>query len=81
MELETINKLYLELGQIATAKNNYTLQLEQLIRCFSLVVDRKGKNTDWDTISDRIIELNLCGANYEDRYSLDEFKSRHETRR
>lgn len=74
MELETINKLYLELGQIATAKSDYILQLEGLIRCFSSVVDRKGKNTDWDRISRSISDLNLYGFDYTNDYSLDEFK-------
>lgn len=76
MELETINKLYLELGQVATAKSNYTLQLEGLIRCFSPTVDRKGKNTDWDKISKRISDLNLYGFDHTNDYSLDDFELR-----
>ena len=37
MELETVNKLYLELSQIATAKTGRELELEDLLisaRCF-----------------------------------------------
>ena len=32
MELETVNKLYLELSQFATAKTKRELQLEDLLR-------------------------------------------------
>lgn len=59
MELETINKLYLELGQIATAKDAYTMQMENLIRSFSGITDRKGKNTNWKSVSKAISDLGL----------------------
>ena len=40
MELETINKLYLELSQVATAKTAREIELEQMANDLTRVTDR-----------------------------------------
>jgi len=47
MELETINKLYLELSQIATAKTKRETELEQLLQSAAAIATRKGEETHW----------------------------------
>jgi len=48
MELETINKLYLELSQVATAKTKRELDLEDLLRSAHCIALRKGEGTAWE---------------------------------
>jgi hypothetical protein len=55
MELETINKLYLELSQIATAKTKRELDLFKeveesngLLRSAFQIAERNGFKTNWD---------------------------------
>ena len=48
MELETVNKLYLELSQVATAKTKRELELEDLLRSAHAIAVRKGESTAWD---------------------------------
>ena len=48
MELETVNKLYLELSQIATAKTARELQLEDLLTSARAIAQRSGTETAWD---------------------------------
>lgn len=48
MELETVNKLYLELSQVATAKTAREIQLEELLRSAHAIAARHGKDTAWD---------------------------------
>ena len=48
MELETVNKLYLELSQIATAKTARELQLEDLLTSARAIEQRGGAETAWD---------------------------------
>lgn len=48
MELETINKLYLELSQFATAKTARELELEELLRSAHAIAERQGAGTKWD---------------------------------
>jgi len=48
MELETVNKLYLELSQIATAKTARELQLEDLLTSARAIAQRSGAETAWD---------------------------------
>ena len=48
MELETVNKLYLELSQIATAKTARELELEDLLRSAHAIAERKGADTEWE---------------------------------
>ena len=54
MELETINKLYLELSQIATAKTRRELELEALVA-------HAGRARQW-----RELELETLLASYKD---------------
>lgn len=60
MELETINKLYLELSQIATAKTARELKLEELLRSACAIAERKGEGTHWGRF---IASVNLLGLN------------------
>ena len=48
MELETVNKLYLELSQVATAKTKRELELEDLLRSAHAIAVRKGESTAWE---------------------------------
>ena len=54
MELETINKLYLELSQVATAKTKRELDLEELLRSAHCIAERKGEGTAWWRFEDSI---------------------------
>lgn len=58
MDLEIINKLYLELSQVATAKTARELELEDLLRSARCIAQRKGENTAWETFDQRLAE---CG--------------------
>lgn len=59
MELETINKLYLELSQIATAKTARELELEDLLTSARAIAERDGKDTHWRRFSDRIAKMGI----------------------
>ena len=48
MELEIINKLYLELSQVATAKTGRELELEDLLTSARAIAQRGGEATAWD---------------------------------
>lgn len=48
MELSTINKLYLELSQVATAKTKREIELEELLRSARTIAQRKGVDTAWE---------------------------------
>jgi hypothetical protein len=48
MELETVNKLYLELSQVTTAKTARELELEELLSSARTIAQRKGAATAWD---------------------------------
>lgn len=54
MELETINKLYLELSQFATAKTRRELVLEDLLVSARAIAERKGKDTAWERFSEQL---------------------------
>lgn len=41
MELETVNKLYLELSQVATAKTARELELEDLLTSARAIAERR----------------------------------------
>jgi NTP pyrophosphatase (non-canonical NTP hydrolase) len=60
MELDTINKLYLELSQVATAKTKRELELEELLRSACAIAERKGEGTHWDRF---IKSVNKAGLN------------------
>lgn len=54
MELETVNKLYLELSQVATAKTARELELEDLLISARCIAQRKGADTAWDRFDNRL---------------------------
>lgn len=58
MELETINKLYLELSQIATARTSGEEELlralrkaNEMLRSAYQIASRKGKETNWESFT------------------------------
>ena len=59
MELETVNKLYLELSQIATAKTSRELELEDLLVSAHAIVKRKGVDVAWERFSKRLKEAGI----------------------
>ena len=59
MELETINKLYLELSQVATAKTKREIEMEELLRSARAIAERRGENTAWDNFSKSIAALGI----------------------
>jgi len=59
MELETINKLYLELSQFATAKTKRELELEDVLTSARAIAERQGENTNWEIFSKRIAGLGI----------------------
>ena len=54
MELETVNKLYLELSQVATAKTARELELEDLLTSARAIAERKGDDVAWERFSERL---------------------------
>ena len=54
MEVETINKLFLELSQVATAKTARELDLEDLLTSVRCVCARSGEQTAWKRLDARI---------------------------
>jgi len=54
MELETLNKLYLELSQVATAKTARELELEDLLISARAIAERKGEYVAWERFSERL---------------------------
>ena len=59
MELETINKLYLELSQVATAKTQREIELEDLLCSARAIAQRKGENTAWDRFDQRLAGVGI----------------------
>lgn len=59
MELETINKLFLELSQFATAKTKRELQLEDLLRSARAIAERNGENTHWIRFSEAVADAGI----------------------
>jgi len=54
MELETVNKLFLELSQVATAKTAREQELEELLISAHAIAKRKGEDTAWERFSARL---------------------------
>ncbi len=54
MELEIINKLFLELSQVATARTARELELEDLLTSARAIAMREGEGTAWKRFSDRL---------------------------
>jgi hypothetical protein len=59
MELETVNRLYLELSQFATAKTKRELELEELLRSAACIAARKGESTAWDRFAASLAEAGI----------------------
>jgi hypothetical protein len=59
MELETVNKLYLELSQVTTAKTERELELEDVLRSAHAIAARSGKNVHWKRFAERIQRLGI----------------------
>ena len=62
MELDTINKLYLELSQVATAKTKRELELEELLRSACAIAERKGEGTHWGRFINSVNQAGLNGV-------------------
>lgn len=54
MQLEMINKLFLELSQVATAKTARELELEDLLMSARCIAQRKGEETAWERFDERL---------------------------
>ena len=54
MDLEIINRLYLELSQVATAKTRRELELEDLLASARAIVLRRGEDTAWERFDARL---------------------------
>jgi hypothetical protein len=59
MELDLVNKLYLELSQVATAKTARELDLEDLLTSVRCVCQRQGNSTAWKRLDARIAERGI----------------------
>ena len=59
MELETVNKLYLELSQVATAKTARELKLEGLLESARAIANRRGEDTAWERFDASIAEAGI----------------------
>ncbi len=59
MELETVNKLYLELSQVATAKTARELELEDLLTSARAIAQRGGEQTAWDRFDAAVAKVGV----------------------
>lgn len=59
MQLETINKLYLELSQVATAKTARELELEDLLISARCIAQRQGADTAWARFDSRLAKAGI----------------------
>lgn len=59
MELDTINKLFLELSQFATAKTDRERKLEELLRSAHCIALRQGADTHWGRFAESIAEMGI----------------------
>lgn len=62
MELEIVNKLYLELSQFATARTARELELEELLRSARVIAQREGDGTHWLRFDASIAALGISGV-------------------
>lgn len=73
MELEIVNKLFLELSQVATVKTKRELnlehrksrreyELEQLLRSACAIAERKGEDTHWENFLNSAKALGINGV-------------------
>ncbi|MES2596070.1 MAG: hypothetical protein V4662_12075 [Verrucomicrobiota bacterium] len=61
MELETVNKLFLELSQVTTAKTKRELDLEELLRSACAIAERQGEGTHWERFIKSVKGFGLNG--------------------
>jgi hypothetical protein len=61
MELETIDRLYLELSQVTTAKTARELKLEDLLRSAANIAERGGKDVNWARWTQRLHDCGIHG--------------------
>ena len=61
MTLDIINRLYLELSQVATAKTAREIELEELLHSAKAIADRKGKGTAWERFSESVAKAGISG--------------------
>ena len=59
MELETINRLYLELSQFTTAKTAREIELEDLLISARAIAEREGRDTAWARFSKRLFDAGI----------------------
>jgi len=59
MDIELLNKLFLELSQITTAKTKRELELEDLLTSARAIAMRCGSDTSWDRFSTAIANQNI----------------------
>lgn len=60
MELEIVNKLFLELSQFATEPTKREMELAELLRSACCIAERKGEGTNWKRF---IKSINAVGLN------------------
>jgi hypothetical protein len=59
MDLEIVNRLYLELSQIATVKTKREIELEDVLISARCIAERHGEDTAWETFNRRIADLGI----------------------
>jgi len=59
LQLDTINRLYLELSQVATAKTAREIELEDVLRSARAICQRKGEGTAWERFDERIAGIGI----------------------
>lgn len=59
MQLEMINKLFLELSQVATAKTARECLLEDVLVSVRTIAQRHGENTAWATLDAKLESLGV----------------------
>lgn len=62
MQLETVNKLFLELSQFATAKTARELELEDLLSSARCIAQRNGEDTAWKRFDERIAKCGISAV-------------------
>lgn len=59
MQLEMVDKLYLELSQVTTAKTKRQLDMEDLLTSVRAIAQRSGESTAWERLDERIAALGI----------------------
>ncbi|MEO5914854.1 MAG: hypothetical protein ABIS50_11515 [Luteolibacter sp.] len=54
-----IDKLFLELSQVTTAKTARELELEDLLISARAIAERKGEGTAWERFSERLRQAGI----------------------